>query len=122
MSTNPRQPTPCARCMAATVAVGALVCMASATAAPKGADAGDTRIGGLDLRWDATDATRVRAEIARSESDDPARTASAILHIFHTDSQPANPSGHNRLHLNLFLQTPRETQFGAEFRRDFDYL
>ena len=42
MSTNPRQPTPCARCMAATVAVGALVCMASATAAPKSADAGDS--------------------------------------------------------------------------------
>ena len=42
MSTNPRQPTPCARCMAATIAVGALVCMASATAAPEAADAGDS--------------------------------------------------------------------------------
>ena len=40
----------------------------------EGAAAGDTRIAGTDLRWQLGAATELRAEVARSESDDPLRT------------------------------------------------
>ncbi len=47
----------------------------------EGAATGDTRIAGLDLRWRAGEATRVRAEVARSDSDDPARPADASAYL-----------------------------------------
>jgi hypothetical protein len=47
----------------------------------EGAAAGDSRIAGTDLRWQVAPATEVRAEVARSESDDPARTASASAYL-----------------------------------------
>jgi uncharacterized repeat protein (TIGR01451 family) len=43
----------------------------------QGADAGDTRLGGVDLRWDQSDSTHVRAELAHSKSDDPSRAPQA---------------------------------------------
>lgn len=39
----------------------------------EGAAAGDSGLAGLDLRWQIDDATRLRAEVAQSDSDDPAR-------------------------------------------------
>jgi outer membrane protein OmpA-like peptidoglycan-associated protein len=39
----------------------------------QGAQAGDTRIVGSDLTWRATPETKVRAEVAQSQSDDPLR-------------------------------------------------
>ncbi len=42
-----------------------------------GAVAGDTDLAGLDLRWLASPATELRAELARSRSDDPARREAA---------------------------------------------
>lgn len=42
-----------------------------------GATAGDTRLAGVDLRWQAAAATEMRAEIARSRSDDPLRADEA---------------------------------------------
>jgi uncharacterized repeat protein (TIGR01451 family) len=47
----------------------------------EGAAAGDGRIAGTDLRWQIAPATELRAEVARSESDDPARTASASAYL-----------------------------------------
>ena len=47
----------------------------------EGAAAGDSRIAGTDLRWQIAPATELRAELARSESDDPARTASAAAYL-----------------------------------------
>ena len=44
-----------------------------ASAVHEGAQAGDTGIAGADLTWRATDATRVRAEVGQSQSDDPLR-------------------------------------------------
>jgi len=44
-----------------------------ATAVYEGAQAGDTRIVGTDLQWRPADGTRVRAEVAQSQSDDPLR-------------------------------------------------
>lgn len=38
----------------------------------QGADSGDTRVAGTDLRWLLAPTTELRAELARSESDDPA--------------------------------------------------
>ncbi len=48
-----------------------------ASAIHEGAQAGDSRITGADLTWRANQATRVRAEVAQSTSDDPARVDSA---------------------------------------------
>jgi uncharacterized repeat protein (TIGR01451 family) len=39
----------------------------------EGAAAGDSGLAGLDLRWQIDEATRLRAEVAGSDSDDPAR-------------------------------------------------
>jgi uncharacterized repeat protein (TIGR01451 family) len=47
----------------------------------EGAAAGDSRIAGTDLRWQIAPATELRAEVARSESDDPTRTASADAYL-----------------------------------------
>jgi hypothetical protein len=47
----------------------------------EGAAAGDSRIAGTDLRWQIAPATELRAEVARSESDDPAHTASAAAYL-----------------------------------------
>ncbi|HEX6398256.1 MAG TPA: OmpA family protein, partial [Steroidobacteraceae bacterium] len=44
-----------------------------ASAVYEGAQAGDTQIVGTDLKWRVSDATRVRAEVAQSQSDDPLR-------------------------------------------------
>ncbi len=44
-----------------------------ASAVYEGAQAGDTRIVGTDLDWRVSDQTRVRAEVAQSQSDDPLR-------------------------------------------------
>ena len=49
----------------------------AASAIQEGASAGDTRVMGGDLTWRVSDGTRVRAEIAQSESDDPLRSDSA---------------------------------------------
>ena len=43
----------------------------------QGAQAGDTRIVGSDLTWRLSDETRVRAEVAQSQSDDPLRPDSS---------------------------------------------
>jgi hypothetical protein len=43
----------------------------------QGAQAGDTRIVGTDLTWRLSDETRVRAEVASSQSDDPLRPDSS---------------------------------------------
>jgi uncharacterized repeat protein (TIGR01451 family) len=47
----------------------------------EGATAGDTQIAGTDLRWQIGAATELRAEVARSESDDPLRAASADAYL-----------------------------------------
>jgi hypothetical protein len=44
-----------------------------ASAVYEGAQAGDTHIVGSDLTWRVSDETRVRAEVAQSRSDDPAK-------------------------------------------------
>jgi outer membrane protein OmpA-like peptidoglycan-associated protein len=49
----------------------------AASAIQEGATAGDTRVIGGDLTWRVADGTRVRAEIAQSQSDDPLRADSA---------------------------------------------
>jgi uncharacterized repeat protein (TIGR01451 family) len=48
-----------------------------ASAVYEGAQAGDTRIVGTDLDWRVSDQTRVRAEVAQSQSDDPLRAGSS---------------------------------------------
>jgi uncharacterized repeat protein (TIGR01451 family) len=48
-----------------------------ASAVHQGAQAGDTRIVGSDLTWRLTPETRVHAEIAQSQSDDPLRPDSS---------------------------------------------
>ncbi len=48
-----------------------------ASAVHEGAQTGDTGIAGADLTWRASDATRVRAEVAQSQSDDPLRPSSS---------------------------------------------
>jgi uncharacterized repeat protein (TIGR01451 family) len=47
----------------------------------QGADAGNTLLGGMDLRWNASEATRLRAELARSDTKDPARPAQASAYL-----------------------------------------
>jgi uncharacterized repeat protein (TIGR01451 family) len=48
-----------------------------ASAVYEGAQAGDTQIIGTDLKWRVSDGTRVRAEVAQSQSDDPLRPDSS---------------------------------------------
>ena len=48
-----------------------------ASAVHEGAQAGDTQIVGSDLTWRVSDGTRVRAEVAQSQSDDPLRPDSS---------------------------------------------
>jgi uncharacterized repeat protein (TIGR01451 family) len=48
-----------------------------ASAVFQGAQAGDTHIVGSDLTWRLSDETRVRAEVAQSQSDDPLRPDSS---------------------------------------------
>jgi uncharacterized repeat protein (TIGR01451 family) len=43
----------------------------------QGADAGDSLLGGVDLRWDASAATRLRAELAHTDSKDPTQPVAA---------------------------------------------
>jgi len=47
----------------------------------EGATVGDTQIAGTDLRWQIGAATELRAEVARSESADPLKTASADAYL-----------------------------------------
>ena len=47
----------------------------------EGAAQGDSHVGGADLRWTPVRGTELRAEIARSASDDPARAANADAYI-----------------------------------------
>jgi uncharacterized repeat protein (TIGR01451 family) len=47
----------------------------------EGAPAGDGKVGGADLRWTPVRGTELRAELARSESDDPARASSAAAYL-----------------------------------------
>jgi uncharacterized repeat protein (TIGR01451 family) len=49
-----------------------------ASAVHEGAQAGDTRVVGGDLTWRVSDATKVRAEIAQSQSDDPLKADSSL--------------------------------------------
>jgi uncharacterized repeat protein (TIGR01451 family) len=46
-----------------------------------GARAGDSQIGGADLKWHLAPATELRAEVARSESDDPLRADAATAYL-----------------------------------------
>ncbi len=46
-----------------------------------GARAGDSQVGGADLKWRVTPSTEARAEIAKSESDDPLRTSDATAYL-----------------------------------------
>src|SRR6185436_9406885 len=48
-----------------------------ASAVYEGAQAGDTQIIGSDLTWQVNDGTRVHAEVAQSQSDDPLRPDSS---------------------------------------------
>ncbi|HEX6637114.1 MAG TPA: OmpA family protein, partial [Steroidobacteraceae bacterium] len=48
-----------------------------ASALHEGAQTGDSQVYGADLKWRATPNTRVRAEVAQSQSDDPTRADSA---------------------------------------------
>jgi outer membrane protein OmpA-like peptidoglycan-associated protein len=47
----------------------------------QGAAAGDTDLAGLDLRWRFSDATRLKAEVSRSRSDDPLRAEGASAYL-----------------------------------------
>ena len=47
----------------------------------QGADAGRTLLTGTDLKWNASDSTRVRAEIAHTDSKDPAQAATANAYL-----------------------------------------
>ncbi len=47
----------------------------------EGATAGDSQITGTDLRWQIGAATELRAELARSDSDDPSRGESANAYM-----------------------------------------
>ncbi|HEY5806748.1 MAG TPA: hypothetical protein VIT67_02205, partial [Povalibacter sp.] len=47
----------------------------------EGATAGDSRLAGTDLRWQVGAATELKAEVARSESDDPTAAASAMAYL-----------------------------------------
>jgi uncharacterized repeat protein (TIGR01451 family) len=47
----------------------------------EGATAGATQLAGTDLRWRIGGATELRAEVARSESDDPLKAASAGAYL-----------------------------------------
>jgi uncharacterized repeat protein (TIGR01451 family) len=49
----------------------------AASAVHEGAQAGDTRVVGSDLTWRISPITRVRAEVAQSQSDDPSRPDSS---------------------------------------------
>src|SRR5688572_30692834 len=49
-----------------------------ASAIHDGAQTGDTQIMGSDLTWRVTDGTRVRAEVAQAQSDDPLRPDSSM--------------------------------------------
>jgi uncharacterized repeat protein (TIGR01451 family) len=48
-----------------------------ASAVHEGAQAGDTGIAGADLTWRAGEGTRIRAEVAQAQSDDPLRPESS---------------------------------------------
>lgn len=47
----------------------------------QGAAAGNSDLAGLDLAWQVGDATRLKAELARSQSDDPARASAATAYL-----------------------------------------
>lgn len=50
----------------------------AASAIHEGAQAGDTRIVGSDLTWRLSPETKLRAEVAQSQSDDPLRADSSV--------------------------------------------
>ena len=52
-----------------------------ATYLQEGATAGDSRLAGTDLRWQIAASTELKAEIARSESDDPTATDQAMAYV-----------------------------------------
>ena len=52
-----------------------------ATLVEQGADVGRTLLGGVDLRWNASESTRVRAEVAHTDSKDPARRPQASAYL-----------------------------------------
>lgn len=52
-----------------------------ATLVNQGADVGRTLLSGVDLRWNATASTRVRAEVAHTDSKDPARRPQATAYL-----------------------------------------
>jgi hypothetical protein len=47
----------------------------------QGADAGNTLLGAMDLRWNASETTRVRAELAHSDTRDPSRPSQATAYL-----------------------------------------
>ena len=47
----------------------------------QGADAGNTLLGGLDLRWNASENTRLKAEVAHTDTKDPTRPAQATAYL-----------------------------------------
>lgn len=58
---------------------------AGATLVRDGASAGDTTLGGLDLRWRMAPATELRAELARSRSNDPSRREASTAWLAELD-------------------------------------
>jgi hypothetical protein len=52
-----------------------------ATVLHEGAAAGDSQVGGADLKWQLAPATQVRAEVAVSQSDDPSRGDDALAYL-----------------------------------------
>ncbi|MDF3019016.1 MAG: conserved repeat domain [Steroidobacteraceae bacterium] len=61
-----------------------------ASAVHEGAQTGDSQVYGADLQWRASSATRVRAEIAQSQSDDPLRPDSAAAWLVEARHQTEN--------------------------------
>jgi hypothetical protein len=70
----------------------------------QGAPAGDTQLAGLDTRIELSDATTVRAEFARSDSDDPTRagTADAYLTEIRHVSERIDATAYYRLQEDAF--------------------
>jgi uncharacterized repeat protein (TIGR01451 family) len=71
----------------------------------EGADAGDTRLAGTDIKVQVLKNTLVRAEVARSESDDPTRAADATA--FFTEVKHVS----ERVDASVYHRQ-QDTQFG----------
>lgn len=52
-----------------------------ATLVEQGAEVGRTLLGGVDVSWNATESTRLKAEVAHTDSKDPARRPQATAYL-----------------------------------------